>query len=385
MRKTYLPLSDEDRNYLKSLSKKRTIQAQGVDRARILLYKADGMTFQEIADKLAISTATVRLCVSKFHKGGVDAALFDVQRPGRPSEITDDAKAWMISIACQRPAELGYAQELWTLSSLHKYIQKHSEEAGYPRLSTVTKPYIQKFLREQDMKPFKIKYYCEKRDPDFESKMHEVLLVYKQIEMQFDENGDLIVPDDYKLTITVSYDEKPGIQAISNTAPDLRPTPEHGEVYRDAEYKRLGTLSLLAGIDLLTGEAIPLVSETHKSSDFIEFLKILDKKYPSQDTIRIILDNHSAHTSKETRRFLDTLPKGRFKFVFTPKHGSWLNMIESFFSKMTRQMLRVIRVNTKEELEERIYRYFDEVNREPVIYHWKYKMDEISEEEAASV
>ena len=98
MRKTYLPLSDEDRNYLKSLSKKRTIQAQVVDRARILLYKADGMTFQQIADKLAISTATVRLCVSKFHKGGLDAALFDVQRSGRPSEITDDAKAWMISI-----------------------------------------------------------------------------------------------------------------------------------------------------------------------------------------------------------------------------------------------------------------------------------------------
>ena len=203
--------------------------------------------------------------------------------------------------------------------------------------------------------------------------------------VRFDENGDFIVPDDYKLTITVSYDEKPGIQAISNTAPDLRPTSEHGEVYRDAEYKRLGTLSLLAGIDLLTGEAIPLVSETHKSSDFIEFLKILDKKYPSQDTIRIILDNHSAHTSKETRRFLDTMPKGRFKFVFTPKHGSWLNMIESFFNKMTRQMLRGIRVNTKQELEERIYKYFDEVNREPVVYHWKYKMDEISEEEAVSI
>ena len=82
MKKTYLPLSDEDSNYLKSLSKKRTIQAQVVDRARILLYKADGMTFQEIADKLAISTATVRLYVSKFHKGGLDAALFDVQRSG---------------------------------------------------------------------------------------------------------------------------------------------------------------------------------------------------------------------------------------------------------------------------------------------------------------
>ena len=385
MKRTYLALSDEDKDYLKSLSKKRTIQAQVVDRARILLYKADGMTFEEISEKLAVSTSTVRLCISKFNKGGVDAALYDNQRPGRPPEITDDAKAWIINIACQRPTDLGYAQELWTLTSLHKHIQKNAENAGYPRLETVTKPYIQKFLRGQNIKPFKIKYYCEKRDPDFETKMHEVLLVYKQIEMQFDEDGKLIVPDDYKLTITVSYDEKPGIQAISNTAADLRPTAEHGEVYRDAEYKRLGTISLLAGIDLLTGEAIPLVSETHKSSDFIEFLRILDRKYPAQDTIRIILDNHSAHTSKETRRFLDTMPKGRFKFVFTPKHGSWLNMIESFFSKMTKQMLRGIRVGTKEELVERIYQYFDEVNREPVIYHWKYKMDEISGAEATSV
>lgn len=248
MKRTYLALSDEDKDYLKSLSKKRTIQAQVVDRARILLYKADGMTFEEIAKKLAISTSTVRLCISKFNKGGVDAALFDIRRSGRPSEITDDAKAWIISVACQRPTELGYAQELWTLTSLHKHIQKYAENAGYPRLTTVTKPYIQKFLKEQNIKPFKIKYYCEKRDPDFETKMHDVLLVYKQIEMQFDENGQLIVPDDYKLTITVSYDEKPGIQAISNTAPDLRPTEGHGEVGRDAEYKRLGTISLLAGI-----------------------------------------------------------------------------------------------------------------------------------------
>ena len=385
MKRTYLALSDEDKDYLKSLSKTRTIQAQVVDRARILLYKADGVSFDEIACRLAVSKRTVRLCISKFNEGGIDSALFDAKRPGRPVEISDDAKAWITSIACQRPVELGYAQELWTLAKLHKHIQKHAEEAGFPRLSTVTKTYIQKFLKDNDIKPFKIKYYCEKRDPDFEAKMHEVLLVYKQVEMQFDANGEIIVPDDYKLTITVSYDEKPGIQAVSNTSDDLRPTENNGEVYRDYEYKRLGTISLLAGIDLLTGEAIPLVSDTHKSSDFIEFLKILDKKYPSQDTIRIILDNHSAHTSKETKRFLSTMPKGRFEFVFTPKHGSWLNMIESFFGKMTKQMLRGIRVKTKQELVERIYQYFDEVNKEPVVYHWKYKMNEISEADAASV
>lgn len=385
MKNTFLPLSDEDKKYLKSLSKTRTIQAQVVDRARILLYKADGVSFDDIADRLNISKRTVRLCISKFNTGGLDAALFDAKRSGRPAEVSDDAKAWIINLACQRPADLGYSQELWTLAKLHKHIQQHAQQAGFPRLTTITKAYVQKLLQDNQIKPFKIKYYCEKRDPDFESKMHEVLVVYKQVEMQFDENGNIIVPDDYKLTITVSYDEKPGIQAIANTSKDLRPTGDNGEVYRDYEYKRLGTVSLLAGIDLLTGEAIPLVRDTHKSSDFIDFLKILDKKYPSQDTIRIILDNHSAHTSKETKRFLATMPKDRFAFVFTPKHGSWLNMIEGFFGKMTKQMLRGIRVNSKQELVDRIYQYFDEINKEPVVYHWKYKMDDIEETESASV
>ena len=142
---------------------------------------------------------------------------------------------------------------------------------------------------------------------------------------------------------------------------------------------------MLAGIDLLTGNAIPLVSQTHKSSDFIEFLKILDAKYPKSDTIRLILDNHSAHTSKETRRYLAGLPEDRFVFVFTPTHTSWLNMIESFFSKMTKQMLKGIRVNSKDELAERIYRYFDEINAEPIVYHWTYKMDEIDPDETATI
>src|SRR5690606_31009546 len=109
-------------------------------------------------------------------------------------------------------------------------------------------------------------------------------------------------------TITISYDEKPGIQAIANVAEDLLPTESHGFVARDSEYKRLGTVSLLAGIDLLTGEVIPRISDTHKSADFIAFLKTLDEKYKKGDKIRIILDNHSVHTSKETRKYLETIP-----------------------------------------------------------------------------
>lgn len=373
-----IKLSDDERVYLTSLIKTRTIQAQVVDRARMLLWKADGRTFSDIAEALDVSVPTVRRCIERFNANGMNLALFDDERSGRPPEITDDAKAWVISVACQKPCELGYAAELWTLAALHKHIQKSADDAGFPRLKTVTKPWLQKYLKKMDIKPFKIKYYLERKDPDFENKMHDVLLVYKQVEMQFDENGDVIMPEDGHMTHTVSYDEKPGIQAVANRHPDYNPTGENGFVRRDYEYVRMGTLSLLAGIDLLTGEAIPLVSESHKSSDFIEFLKTLDTKYPEGDTIRLILDNHSAHTSKETRLYLATLPEDRFVFVFTPTHASWLNMIESFFSKMTKQMLKGIRVNSKEELSERIYRYFDEINAEPVVYHWTYKMDEIN-------
>lgn len=377
-----ITLTTEDEEYLHSLVMKRTIQAQVVDRAKILLYKSQGDSNQAIADRIDVNINTVKLCISKFREGGVDRALFDDQRGGRPVEITDDAVTWIIDVACQRPADLGYAQELWTLKNLHKHIQDNAKAAGYPRLQTITKAMVQKILKRSDIKPHKIRYYCEKRDPDFESKMHDVLVVYKQISMQFDDDGNIIIPDEGPMVHTISCDEKPGIQAIATTGDDLRPTRDNGCVMRDHEYVRLGTISLLAGIDLLTGEAIPLVSETHKSSDFIMLLKKLDAKYPKEDVIRIICDNHSAHKSKEVQNYLATKPDGRFVFVFTPTHGSWLNLIESFFSKMTKQMLRGIRVNSKQELEDRIYQYFDEVNADPVVYHWSYKLDEISEKEA---
>lgn len=377
-----ITLTTEDEEYLHSLVMKRTIQAQVVDRAKILLYKSQGDSNQAIADRIDVNINTVKLCISKFREGGVNRALFDDQRGGRPVEITDDAVTWIIDVACQRPADLGYAQELWTLKNLHKHIQDNAKAAGYPRLQTITKAMVQKILKRSDIKPHKIRYYCEKRDPDFETKMHEVLVVYKQISMQFDEDGNIIIPDEGPIVHTVSCDEKPGIQAIATTGDDLRPTRDNGCVMRDHEYVRLGTLSLLAGIDLLTGEAIPLVSETHKSSDFIMLLKKLDAKYPKEDVIRIICDNHSAHKSKEVQNYLATKPDGRFVFVFTPTHGSWLNLIESFFSKMTKQMLRGIRVKSKQELEDRIYQYFDEINADPVVFHWSYKLDEISEKEA---
>ena len=372
-----LVLSPEERNYLEAQTRARTIQAQTVNRARILLLKADGCTVEEIADKVGLNRKSVMLCINKYSEGGVENALYDAPGRGRNAEITDEEKAWIINIACQKPTSFGYAAETWTYAKLTSHINKNAEAAGFVRLSTIHKSTVHTILDAAEIKPFRIKYYCENRDPQFDEKMHNVLLVYKQLSFQFDEDGNFIPWEkDEEIVHVLSYDEKPGIQAIATTSEDLLPSQNNGTINRDYEYRRLGTLSLMAAIDLQTGEALPLVSESHTSADYISFLKMLDEKYPKGDKIRIVLDNLGVHTSATTREYLATVP-GRFEFVFTPKHGSWLNMIEGFFSKMTKQMLRGIRVKTKQELSERIYRYFAEINMEPVVFHWKYRLEDI--------
>lgn len=370
-----IELSNEEREYLELQTRARTIQAQTVTRARILLLRADAMSIDAIADKVGLNRCSVMLCLKKFKEGGIENALFDAPGRGRNAEITDEEKAWIINTACQKPVDFGYAAETWTYAGLTSHINKTAQAAGYTRLSTIHKSTVNTILDEADIKPHKITYYCENRDPDFDSKMHNVLLVYKQLEMQFNESGELIVSDDSPVHV-LSYDEKPGIQAVATTSDDLMPDERHPTISRDYEYKRLGTLSLLAAIDLQTGEAIPLVRDRHSSREYIEFLKLLDDKYQKGDKIRIVLDNLKVHTSEATRKYLATVP-GRFEFVFTPKHGSWLNMVEGFFSKMTRQMLKGIRVKSKEELTNRIYNYFAEINEEPIVFHWKYNLDDI--------
>ena len=268
-RASSIELSNEEREYLKLQTRARTIQAQTVTRARILLLRADSVSIDAIADKVGLNRCSVMLCLKKFKEGGIENALFDAPGRGRNAEITDEEKAWIINIACQKPIDFGYAAETWTYAKLTSHINKTAEAAGYTRLSTIHKSTVNTILDEADIKPHKITYYCENRDPDFDSKMHNVLLVYKQLEMQFDESGKLIISEDTPIHV-LSYDEKPGIQAIATTSDDLMPDEKHSTINRDYEYKRLGTLSLLAAIDLQTGEAIPLVRDKHSSTEYIE-------------------------------------------------------------------------------------------------------------------
>ena len=363
-----LVLSDEQRVMLSELAASRTAPVREAERAGVLLKYAQGTSISEIQRQLGVSRPMIYKCIDKALAAGVQMGLKDAyHRPHEP-EISNEAKAWVVSVACAKPKQVGLAAELWSISALARYVSEHAQQAGFPRLSGAGKSTVWRILNENQLKPHKISYYLERRDPHFDRKMHEVLMVYRDVSL-YTEGA---VHDGRPNPIyTVSVDEKPGIQAIGLTAPDLPPVPGRAPtVGRDYEYVRHGTVSILAGIDLHSGHVFARVEDRHRSREFIALLKSIDDYYPPEATVRIVLDNHSAHISKETMAYLATRP-GRFEYVHTPKHGSWLNLIECAFSKMARTFLRHIRVESVEELKARILKGISEMNAAPVVFRWK--------------
>jgi transposase len=368
-------ISEEEASELERLARSRTEPASRVERARMLLAYRETPSFYAVGRAIGVTHQTVERCLRRAERLGVMAALDDSPRPGREPVITDAARTFVVDLACRKAKDLGYPHELWTTRLLAKHIREHGPAAGHACLTKLAQGTLCKILAAHEVKPHKVRYYLERRDPEFDAKMAEVLCVYREVALlrQAAVAGEGEPPG----VAIVSYDEKPGLQAIGTTAPDLPPAPSrHPYVARDHEYVRRGTLSLLAGIDLLTGVVHASVEERHRSREFVAFLQKLDAAYPPATAIKLILDNHSAHVSKETRAWLAAQPEGRFAFVFTPKHGSWLNLVEGFFSKMARSVLRHIRVASKQELKNRILAAIDDLNRDPVVHTWTYKINE---------
>jgi transposase len=368
-----LVLTEEQRQELASLTGSRTASKREVERATILLRYAEGMPILRIQKALGVSRPTIYKCLDKALAAGIAAGLCDTYHCPKVPEIGDDAKSWVVSIACTKPKDHGLAAELWTLSQLAKFVGEGAEKAGFPRLTKASKTTVWRILDEHEIKPHRIPYYLERRDPNFDSKMREVLMVYQEVYLQnaMPKVAAANTAESAHPVITVSVDEKPGIQAVATVAPDLPPmVGRYAETGRDYEYVRHGTLSILAALDLHDGRIFAEVEERHRSCEFIQLLKRLDEHYPADATIRVVLDNHSAHISKETMAYLATRPS-RFVYVHTPKHGSWLNLIEMAFSKMARSFLRHIRVASKQELKERIVKGIAEFNDQPVVFRWK--------------
>jgi transposase len=362
-----LVLTPQQRATLKELAASRSAATREVERAKVMLGYADGVTVTELQRQFGFSRPMIYRCVDKALAAGVQMGLKDkYHRPHEP-EIGDEAKAWVVSIACTKPKDHGLAAELWSISALARFVSESAGAAGFARLAGAGKSTVWRILDDNDIKPHKIRYYLEKRDPDFDRKMQEVLMVYRDVSIYTQGAVHDARPNPI---YTVSVDEKPGVQAIGLTAPDLPPVPGKAPaVGRDYEYVRHGTVSILAGIDLHSGHIFANVEERHRSVEFIALLKQLDAHYPGEAIIRVVLDNHSAHISKETMAYLSEHP-GRFEYVHTPKHGSWLNLIECAFSKMARTFLRHIRVTSKEDLKQRILKGIAEINAAPVVFRW---------------
>src|SRR2546429_4084575 len=342
----------------------------------MLLAYRENPSFFAVGQRLGVHHQTVQRCVERAVAYGPLAALDDRPRPGKQPTITPEAKAWLASLAFDKAKEHGYPHELWTTRLLAAYARENAPAAGHKSLANLVQGTVCKILSQEEVKPHKVRYYLERRDDEFEQKMAQVLCVYREVQV-LKKAAKSKKPG--KPVAIVSYDEKPGIQAIASTSPDLPPEPGvHATFARDHEYKRHGTLSLLAGIDLLTGKVHALVRDRHRSREFIEFLKLLDAAYPAGTSIKLILDNHSSHISRETRTWLDTRRPRRFDLTFTPKHGSWLILIEGFFSKFASPILLHIRLTSTNEFKERIIAGIDDVNRHPVIHTWSYKLAEVA-------
>lgn len=269
-RRPKLELTVKEVEDLTSLSHSRTKPVRTVERAKILLFSYHGKNDSQIAKELNTNRQKVIRCIKKALAYGIMEAIEDLPRSGKPKTITPEARAWIISLACMKPKDLGYPHELWTQRLLAKHISDNCTEKGYPEAVKISSGTVSKILGASNIKPHKITSYLHQHDPDFESKSVIVLHTYKQVELlkEMKKNGETTN------IVIVSYDEKPGIQAVGNKYPDLQPVEgKYPAISRDYEYVRHGTLSLLAGIDLLTGIIHYQVYEKHRSAEFIDFLK----------------------------------------------------------------------------------------------------------------
>ena len=247
----------------------------------MLLGYREKPSFFAVGRSLGVHHQTVQRCVERALAYGALAALDDRPRPGKEPTITPEAKAWLVSLACDKAKEHGYPHELWTTRLLARHAREHGPAAGHACLAHLAQGTVCKLLGQEEIKPHKVRYYLERRDAEFEPKMAEVLCVYREVQV---------------LKKAAPRRRNRGSRSRSSpTTRNLVSRPSqrrrricrqcqavHATFARDHEYKRHGTLSLLAGIDLLTGKVHALVRDRHRSREFIEFLKLLDAAYPAR-------------------------------------------------------------------------------------------------------
>jgi transposase len=230
-----LEFTEEELADLERVSRSRTEPASHVQRARILLGYRQTPSLYATGRAIGVTHQTVERCLRRARDLGVKAALDDRPRPGRERTISSEARTFVVDLACRKPKDLDYPHEVWTTRLLTAHVRERGPQVGHACLARLSQGTLCKILAAHEIKPHKVKYYLQNRDPEFAEKMAEVLEVYREVETL--KVAARAQKGDAPAVAIISCDEKPGIQALATTAPDLPPEPKVHETFaRDQEY-----------------------------------------------------------------------------------------------------------------------------------------------------
>ena len=306
-------LNRKPRRRLEALVRRRTPEHRMVQRARIVLLADDGRSIQEICVSLSVDRQVVRRWLKRYGAAGFDG-LKEERRSGRPTEI--EAHVWqkLATLVVQSPEKFGLPLVRWSVRALEDFIARRH---GWQ----VSRASVSRFLRSMALKPHRVRYWLNPSDPDFDRKAAAICKLY-------------VSPP--AGTTVLSVDEKPGIQALRRTHRAL-PMRAGKPTRLEFEYERHGTRNLFAAFNIKTGHVVAWVTADRSTPFVLAFLDHLARFYRRGPVI-IITDNISTRTGDEAAAWLARHP--RIRFVFTPKHGSWLNQVEIWFGILTRSALR---------------------------------------------
>jgi transposase len=331
---TVTPLQRSD---LEEIARSQSLPAGFVQRSKILLLLADGLSYQAVADKLDTSTPTVGKWKKRFVEGGLDG--LETHRPGQPPpKLTARLRARILNATRRKPRD----------GSTHWSCRKLASELG------ISKDLVHRVWREADLKPHRLERYMASNDPDFETKAADVLGLYL---------------DPPRHAAIFSVDEKTAIQALDRRDRVLPLSPGRAERH-GFEYKRNGTLSLYAALNTRTGKVHGKTAARHTSQDFVAFLAEVVALCEPQQEIHIILDNLSAHKTRQVAAFLEQHP--RVQLHFTPTYSSWLNQVELWFSKVQRDVIARGIFPSVADLARKLRRYINAYSKDAKPFRWKY-------------
>jgi len=338
-----IPYTEEERGKVLRLARSRNTAQKVVLRAKIVLSKMEGLKQEEIAEQLGTSRVTVGLWLGRYQEGGLGALLKDAPRSGRVPKLSEDKEKSIVEATLHSiPLDATH----WSVRAM----------AGTQNVSRMT---VHRVWKKYNLQPHRVKTFKISSDPHFMEKVKGIVGLY-------------LNPPDRALVLSV--DEKSQIQALDRTQPGL-PMRKGYAGTMTHDYKRHGTTTLFAALNVLNGKIISACMKKHRQSEFLKFLRRIDRETPENLDLHLIVDNYSAHKTERVRTWLKRHP--RFSMHFTPTSSSWLNMVERFFSELTTKKVRRGVFRSVEELEKAIMDYIEKHNENPKIFTWTKDADTI--------